>query len=105
MLKKEGLYTREVCEALYTGGVKESDRWMGRLVALLKKQGIYDKTMIVFLSDHGEELGDRSPKAIYNKHGHTNYEEMIRVPLIIKLPKSYKKGSRIKLILSGLPQK
>ena len=95
VLKNNDVFNMDVCESLYVGGVLKQDRWLAKLVKLLKKEGLYDNTMLVFTSDHGEELGDHNPKLFYNVHGHTLYEEMIHVPLVIKLPKQYASGTRI----------
>jgi len=95
ILRAHDAFNRDVCESLYVGGVLEADRWMGKLVALLRDLGIYDRTLIVFTSDHGEEFGDHNPKIFYNTHGHILYDEMVRVPLIVKLPQSYAAGTRV----------
>jgi arylsulfatase A-like enzyme len=65
------------------------------VVAELKRLQIYDSTLIVLTSDHGEEFGDHDPTEFYDRHGHTLYEELIRVPLIIKLPRQRHGGSRV----------
>ncbi len=54
----------------------------------LKKQGLYDNTLIVFFGDHGEEFLDHGSLL----HGHTVYDEVTHVPLMIKLPHQ-KQGS------------
>jgi len=93
-------YTRTICEALYLGGILHADKWLGNLVRLLKDLKIYDNTMIVFTSDHGEEFAERLAGNYYNKHGHTLYEEMIHIPLIIKLPNQDFAGKRINQLTS-----
>jgi len=97
-LKTNKLFTRDVCDALYTSGIKSADRWFGRLVSHLKKLGIYDNTMIIVTSDHGEEMGDHNLGIYYNVHGHTLYDEMVKVPLIIKLPRQRAAGTRVSKI-------
>jgi len=81
-----------VCSTLYDGGVSSADAWVGRLVASLRERNLYDSTLIVLTSDHGEEFADHNPEYFYDKHGHSAYEEMIRVPLIVKLPDSRHAG-------------
>lgn len=102
MLTEHAAGVGAVTGALYDGGVRWMDDALGRVVARLKTVGLYDQMLIVFTSDHGEELGDRRwpgkryPQwGIYNTHGHTLYEEMTRVPLLIKLPASKASGRRI----------
>ena len=66
----------------YDGEIAAADEIVGELLASLKQQGIYDKALIVFLSDHGEGLGEHGEA----EHGIFLYQEAIRVPLIVKLP-------------------
>jgi arylsulfatase A-like enzyme len=109
LLIREGVFTPEVCRALYDGGVRWADDALARVVARLKTLGLYDQMLIVFTSDHGEQLGDRSVPwpgtnqptpgwGFYNTHGHTVYEEIIRVPLVIKLPGGVGSGRRVRRI-------
>ena len=72
------LWVRE----LYEGEVRFVDDNVGELTAEMKRLGIYDETLIVFASDHGEEFWEHGSF----EHGHTLYEELIRVPFFIKLP-------------------
>jgi len=67
---------------LYKGEVRYVDQSIGRLIEQLKKLGIYDETLIVFSSDHGQEMWERGIIG----HGHSLYHEMLWVPLIVKLP-------------------
>jgi len=55
--------------ALYDGGVTVSDQYIGRLLETLDRLELDDDTLIVVTSDHGEDLGDRSPPRPGN-HGH-----------------------------------
>jgi arylsulfatase A-like enzyme len=61
----------------------------------LRNRGLYDRALIILTSDHGEEFGEHNPQCIYQNHGHSVYEEMIRVPLIIKLPYQRYAGTRV----------
>lgn len=69
--------------SLYEGEVRYVDAQIGRLLAALEKQGIYDDALLVFGVDHGEEFWDHDGF----EHGHELYEELIGVPLIIKTPR------------------
>jgi arylsulfatase A-like enzyme len=63
------------------------DRWLGRILDALDESGLADNTMVVVLSDHGEAFGDHrfgGKKMFF--HGQTLYDELLRVPLIVKLP-------------------
>jgi arylsulfatase A-like enzyme/Flp pilus assembly protein TadD len=66
----------------YDAEVAYSDALLGELFAFLKQQGVYDRALIVVLSDHGEGLGDHDE----DEHGIFLYRESIQVPLLVKLP-------------------
>ncbi len=67
---------------LYDGEIARSDFEFGRILDALRATGQYDNTMIVVLSDHGEEFQEHGGW----EHGRTLYEEVLRVPLLIKPP-------------------
>lgn len=69
---------------LYDGEITYWDEHFGKLIAELKKRGLYDDTTIVITSDHGEEFGEHGGFW----HGTTLYDEQLRVPLFVKLPKN-----------------
>jgi choline-sulfatase len=75
----------------YDGEIATADRIVGDLLAELKRLGVYDKALIVLLSDHGEGLGDHVEK----EHGVLLYDEAIHVPLLLKLPDSQLAGSTV----------
>ncbi|MCP4601996.1 MAG: sulfatase-like hydrolase/transferase [Proteobacteria bacterium] len=95
VLYKYNAYNKDVCEAMYAGCVLAADRWIGIVTKAFIKEGLYDRTMFIVTSDHGEEFGDHHPNSFYNIHGHTLYEEMVHVPLIIKLPNQKYAGKRV----------
>lgn len=66
----------------YESEVRYTDLWLGRLFEGLKELGLYDEYLIVVTSDHGEELWDHGRR----DHGTSLYDEMVRVPLIIRFP-------------------
>lgn len=67
--------------ALYAAEVHFVDAQFGRIVATLKRKGLYERTIIVVVSDHGEGLGDHE----WWFH-RLLFDEQIRVPLLIRLP-------------------
>lgn len=67
--------------ACYYGMISEIDTCVGSLVTTLKQSGQWDRTLVIFTSDHGEYLGDHY---LIDK-GHF-YDETMRVPLIIRDP-------------------
>ncbi len=65
------------------------------MIDKIKKTGIYDRSLIVITSDHGESLGEHH----LIEHGESLYQPEIKVPLIIKFPFNnggVEKGKRIK---------
>ncbi|HJO03664.1 MAG TPA: sulfatase [Acidobacteriota bacterium] len=76
---------------LYDGEIAHNDAQFGLMLDRLRALGIYDSTVIVFLSDHGEEFRDHGGLG----HGRTLYSEMIFVPLVIKFPGGWAAGTRV----------
>ena len=68
--------------ALYDGKIAYADAQFGRLLADLKARGLYDKTLIVLLSDHGEQFMEHGDTS----HGKSLYQEEIHVPLMVRMP-------------------
>jgi len=66
----------------YDGEIAWVDSQIGLLVAKLKEWGLYENTVIVITSDHGEEFLDHGQKG----HGHSLFDELIRVPIIVTGP-------------------
>jgi choline-sulfatase len=76
---------------LYQAEVLAFDAYFGEFIRKLKKLNIYDNTMIVLMSDHGEEFFEHDGWM----HSHSLYDELIRVPVIIKFPNGQFKGTRV----------
>ncbi len=66
----------------YDEEVRYVDRQIGLLLARLRQLGLLEDTVVLISADHGEELHDRGNWG----HGFTLYQELIRVPLILRLP-------------------
>lgn len=60
------------------------DTYIGLLLKKIQKMGLYKNSMIIITSDHGEEFMEHGK--ISHGWGHSLYDELIRVPLIIKFP-------------------
>jgi choline-sulfatase len=73
---------KKYLEALYNAEVTQNDTTFLDVIADLKKMGIYDKTAIVVVSDHGDEFFDHGSVG----HGHSLYQELVHVPLIVRYP-------------------
>jgi arylsulfatase len=74
----------EWARALYQAEVQHVDQEIGEFLEGLKHEEVYDRALIVFTSDHGEEFAEHNDF----HHGHSLYEELVRVPLMVKLPHS-----------------
>ncbi|MGC1204981.1 MAG: sulfatase [Flavobacteriaceae bacterium] len=70
--------------ARYYDNVHAMDRWVGELIGQLKEDGLYDKTIILFFTDHGDGL-PRAKRWVYDSG--------IKVPLIIRYPNGKGKGT------------
>ncbi len=77
--------------SLYAGEISYVDHCIGQVVKKLKDLGVYDSTLIIVTSDHGEMLGDHGEET----HGYFIYQSSIKVPLIFKLPEETK-SKRVK---------
>jgi len=72
----------EAIKLLYELETADVDRNVGRFLDRLKELGLYDDAVILLTADHGEELWDHGRY----EHGHALYDELLRVPLILKAP-------------------
>jgi len=81
----------QMLRSIYLGLASEVDAHVGRIIEFLKQTNQYDDTLIIFMSDHGELLGD------HHMWGKQNpYESAYRVPLIIRDPSnSAQHGSQV----------
>jgi choline-sulfatase len=77
--------------AAYWAMIDLIDEQVGRMVAALERTGQLDNTIIVFMSDHGELLGDHG---VYLK-GAFFYEPSVHVPLIVSYPKRFSVNKRV----------
>ncbi|MDE1856698.1 MAG: sulfatase-like hydrolase/transferase [Candidatus Micrarchaeota archaeon] len=55
---------------------------MGELIGTLRSRGVYDDTMVIITSDHGQAFNEHG----FMYHGTYLYDEIVRIPLIIKYP-------------------
>jgi len=77
---------------LYDGEIVYVDQAFGALIRGLEERGLTDDTVVILLSDHGEEFFEHGGF----EHGHTLYDELIRVPLIVSLPGRIREGVRVR---------
>jgi arylsulfatase A-like enzyme len=73
---------RQWIRDLYAGEVRATDRDLGGLFRALNSEGLMEDCTLVFTADHGDELWEHDAF----EHGHTMYDEVLGVPLFMKLP-------------------
>lgn len=83
----------------YRNALHCGDAALGDLIGGLQERGLYEKTLFVFLGDHGEAFGQHS-----GNFGHTLfiYEENVRVPCLIAAPGALEEQTRIKPVASTI---
>ena len=75
-------------KASYYGMIELIDEQVGRMLEALSRTGQRDNTVVIFMSDHGEMLGDHGLTA----KGCRFYEGAVRVPLVISWPGRFRQG-------------
>ena len=73
---------KKYLEALHDAEISQSDAAFAGFVADLKKMGLYDKSAVIVVSDHGDQFYEHGSVG----HGDTVYQELVHVPLIIRAP-------------------
>ena len=74
----------------YYGLVRQLDRHIGDLLHVLDETGLAENTLVVYVSDHGDHIGERG---LFWKH--TFFEESINVPLIVRWPDRIPAGNQV----------
>jgi arylsulfatase A-like enzyme len=85
--------------AAYDAEIRSADAAFGKLVDFLRNEGLYDDAVILVTSDHGEEFGEHGR---VGWHSHSLYDELLRVPLLIKLPGSRYGGETVAAQVRGI---
>jgi choline-sulfatase len=75
-------------EALHDAEITQSDAAFATFIADLKTAGLYERAAIIVVSDHGDEFGEHGRFG----HGHSVYQELTHVPLMIRAPGRMPKG-------------
>jgi arylsulfatase A-like enzyme len=76
---------------LYKAEIAYLDAHVGHLVDLLRAEALLDGTLLIVTSDHGEHLGEHG----LTGHEFSLYEEVLRVPLIVRYPARFRPGARV----------
>lgn len=99
-------YTKEDMIDLYDADIRKADSYIGEIVQNWKDQGKYEDALIIVTSDHGEYFGEhiRGRMDASNRedlkpwdwgHGGPPFDEVTKVPLVVKFPDNQFAGSRI----------
>ena len=83
-------------KAYYYTMVKIIDQQMGRILECLETCGLAENTLVLFTTDHGELLGDHG---LWMK-GPFHYEQLVRVPTLLRFPARVPDGQRIQALFS-----
>ena len=78
-------------EAAYLSEIEFADYQLGKVLHHLDKLGLTDRTLTLFTADHGESLGEHE----YRGHRQNVYENVVRVPLILRMPGFLPEGKRL----------
>jgi arylsulfatase A-like enzyme len=88
----------DILERLYDAEINYVDDQIGRLLNIIDTRGDSKETMVIVLSDHGENIGDHGLMS----HNYSVHETLLHVPLIFRYPDVFEGGERIKTRVSSL---
>ncbi|MCK4943355.1 MAG: sulfatase-like hydrolase/transferase, partial [Candidatus Aminicenantes bacterium] len=98
LMKKGHRFTPEEVQDVtddYDSTIRFVDAEVGKYIECLKKRGLYDPSLIIFTSDHGEALYEHG----FFGHGRNVYDEASRIPLIVKFPRKMNLKGRVKRVV------
>lgn len=81
----------EILNALYDNDIRYLDVQIGSLLSHLRQQRLLDNTIVILMADHGEHFGEHGLMS----HELSVYDVLLRVPLIIRYPPKFAKGTRV----------
>ncbi len=85
-------------KVLYDGEIAYTDHHLQNLLSMLDDYGLTDRTVVVIFSDHGEGFFEHK----LFSHGNSLYEELLRIPTVMHLPDSERKGTRVSSITRSI---
>jgi arylsulfatase len=77
------LWLQEARRALYDGEIRFNDRWFDVFLKRLEELALADDTLVIFMSDHGEHLGEHGRWS----HNPPGYAQVLHTPLIMVYPR------------------
>ncbi len=87
---------RQQIEKIYDAGIFTFDTRFGEFIHYLKENDLYEEATIILFADHGEEFMDHGCWV----HTHSLYNELVKVPLLLKLPGNKDMGVKIDIPVS-----
>ncbi|MFB6208063.1 MAG: sulfatase-like hydrolase/transferase [Candidatus Nanohaloarchaea archaeon] len=101
-LPVESNLSKSTIIALYDGSIRSVDSRIGDIISHLKEESVYQESMIIVTSDHGEKFGEHGR---FGRHGGLPYNNVIHVPLVIKYPGNTYAGTVINgpVAISSIP--
>jgi arylsulfatase A-like enzyme len=87
---------KDEIEVMYDAVVRHADERVGSVIEVLRRRRVWDNTLLVVTADHGEELADHGGW----QHDQSVYEELVRVPLIVRFPGDRFAGRRVQGVVS-----
>lgn len=88
---REPAFPQKYSIAAYDGEIAFVDSQFERLLRLLDDHGLDENTMVIFTADHGEEILDHG----HIGHGGNLFDEVVRVPLLIRFPRRAHAGTTV----------
>ncbi|NSW56767.1 MAG: sulfatase [Armatimonadetes bacterium] len=85
-------------KALYAGEVDFLDKWVGIFLDAAQALGYFDNSLILFTTDHGEPFGEHG---IIRKGRPWNYEELVHIPFILRMPDGTGSGTRSQALVQS----
>src|SRR5206468_1084439 len=81
---------------LYDGEISYVDENVGRLIDMLRDRGLLDDSLVILTADHGESFGEHA----HWEHSRVLYEDVLRVPFIVRFPGRRAAGRVIQEIIA-----
>ena len=88
----------DILKEVYDCALAYQDARIGELYQFLKNVHLLDNTVLIITSDHGESLGDHN----HFDHYYVLYDCLLKVPLIVRYPKLFKRGERNQSLVQTL---
>jgi arylsulfatase A-like enzyme len=88
----------DVIKSWYDGEIRYLDQQLGHLIDLCKRQGVFDNTLWIICSDHGENFGDHNLAS----HQFCLYDSLLHIPLIMAYPEVIPPRTRITNLVSTI---